>query len=193
MSFIKYLGRVFGIIKPPEYVDHLYAEIVKQARLTIFYTDFNVPDSVAGRFDLIALHAYIVMRRLKILGEEGTETSQHLFDVMFTDMDRNMREMGVGDLGVGKKVKSLAKSFYGRIKAYDEGVEQGDDVLIAALRRNLYGDTEPGTSRLTAMKDYVKKEIERSGNWKLDEIITGNIQFGKLKSQASESDEGNNN
>ena len=76
---------------------------------------------------MITLHAYIVMRRLNKLGQEGAGVSQSLFDAMFLDMDRNMREMGVGDIVVGKRIKALAISFYGRIKAYDEALDNTPD------------------------------------------------------------------
>ena len=113
----------------------LYGCIVDQARMPAFYNDCGVPDTVAGRFDLIGLHAYLVMRCLKeIDSQRGTDLSQRLFDIMFTDMDRNLREMGVGDLGVGKKVKELAKAFYGRVKAYDEGLAGGTEKLEDALQ-----------------------------------------------------------
>ena len=105
----------FGFKKFDDGVYQLYSQIVAQARVVDFYTIQGVADTANGRFDLIALHAYIVMRRLKDIGEEGSQLSQDLFDIMFADMDKNIREMGVGDLSVGKKIKALAKSFYGRI------------------------------------------------------------------------------
>ena len=180
-SFFNSLGRFLGITQPSDVTNLLYGKIVAQARNILFYEAYGVPDTVAGRFDLITLHAYVVMRRLKEFGEVGAETSQNLFDVMFTDMDRNMREMGVGDLGVGRKVKKLAISFYGRVKAYDEGIEQGDDTLIAALRRNIYGDVEPNRYCLMAVQEYLYREIERSRDWTLENISTGAINFGPIK------------
>lgn len=180
MSIFKYMGRLFGLTSPPQGINRLYKIIVAQARNTTFYTDLGVPDSVAGRFDLISLHVFVVMRRLKDLGEDGQETSQELFDVMFTDMDRNMREMGVGDMGVGKKVKALAISFYGRIKAYDEGLEQGDEVLMESLRRNLYSETDVDRTNLKTMMNYMKQEIIGSANWELKNIAAGNIEFGNI-------------
>ena len=115
----------------------LYSKIISQARNERFYISYGVPDTVNGRFDLITLHMFIVLRRLKEIGSEGSNLSQDLFDIMFSDMDKNMREMGVGDLSVGKKIKALAAAFYGRIKVYDEGIIANDGkVLVNSLRRN---------------------------------------------------------
>ena len=126
-----------GLKKYDDTVYSLYGQIVAQARLEGFYILQGVPDTVNGRFELITLHIFIVMHRLKELGEEGGKLSQELFDVMFGDMDKNMREMGVGDLGVGRKIKALAKSFYGRIKAYDVAIAGTDGATMTeALKRN---------------------------------------------------------
>ena len=90
----------FGLKKYDTKVYELYGHIVAQARNEAFYTRFGVADTVEGRFDLITLHMFIVLRRLKDLEKEGGKLSQDLFDVMFADMDKNMREMGLGDLRV---------------------------------------------------------------------------------------------
>jgi cytochrome b pre-mRNA-processing protein 3 len=135
----------------------LYVALVRQAREPAFYSACGVPDSLDGRFDMIVLHAYLVMRRLKAAGEGGAALAQALFDVMFSDMDQNLRELGVGDLAVGRRVKTMARGFYGRVKAYDEGLGAADDAaLAAALRRNLYGTAEPAPRHLGAMAGYVR-------------------------------------
>ena len=100
------------------------------------------------------LHAYIVMKRLKAIGTEASATSQALFDWMFADMDKNVREMGVGDLSVGKKIKAMATAYYGRIKAYDEGLEGGQELLTDALRRNLFAEAKPTDRQVTDMADF---------------------------------------
>jgi cytochrome b pre-mRNA-processing protein 3 len=136
--------------------DRLYGEIVSAARRPGFYATWSVPDTSEGRYEMIALHAYAVMRRLRGSGEAGTALSQALFDTLFEDMDRNLREMGIGDMGVGKRIKRLAKGFYGRIAAYDTGLaETGDDArLIEALRRNVYGDV--GGDQAPALARYLR-------------------------------------
>lgn len=129
------IGRLFGRAARRERGDKLYAAIVAQARSESFYRDCGVPDTVDGRFDLIVLHTYIVLDRLRAEGEAGRKLSQQLFDTLFDDMDRSLREMGVGDLSVGKHVKRMASGFYGRMKAYDEaraGRRRGPGRGIAA-------------------------------------------------------------
>ncbi|WP_374466727.1 ubiquinol-cytochrome C chaperone family protein, partial [Ferrovibrio sp.] len=91
----------------------LYRAIVAQSRQAGFYREHGVPDSLDGRFDMIVLHSFLVMRRLRRIGAAAEPLSQQLFDLMFADMDSNLREIGVGDLSVGKKVKAMAQAFYG--------------------------------------------------------------------------------
>ncbi len=114
----------------------LYAAIVAAARQPRFYAEWGVPDTVDGRFDMIVLHIYLVLQRLKT---ETPELCQRLTDLFFDDMDRSLREMGVGDLSVGKKVRRMAEAFHGRLNAYAAAAEQGDQSLIEALQRNVYG------------------------------------------------------
>ena len=171
----------FGLKKYNTSIYELYGQIVAQARQEPFYTRLGVPDTVNGRFDLISLHIYIVMRRLKDLGEEGGKLSQDLFDVMFADMDKNMREMGIGDLRVGKKIKALATAFYGRIKAYDEGIDGHEGAsLTEALKRNLYLETAPTEQQVQKVADYVMQEISNSEHWSLANLQQPEISFGNI-------------
>jgi cytochrome b pre-mRNA-processing protein 3 len=159
-------------------VYRLYAQIVGQARSPEFYNLCGVPDTVAGRFDLIGLHAYLVMRRLKEMDDQrGADLSQRLFDAMFADMDRNMREMGVGDLSVGKKVKALAKSFYGRTKAYDDGLAGGQGDLEQALRRNLFLEGDPADYQVSRMAVYLRESVAASSQWSIEQLEQGLPQF----------------
>lgn len=124
----------------------LYGKAVEQARLEPFYTAFGVPDTVEGRFEMVALHVYLLMRRLKGDGaadiKNAKDVSQCLFDAMFQNMDDSLREMGVGDLVVGKKIRTLAENFYGRLGAYEAafGAEDTHAALAQALGRNVYED-----------------------------------------------------
>ena len=107
----------------------------------MFYADWGVPDTLDGRFDMISLHAFLVLDRLK-----GTEQAfrQGLVDEFFADMDRSLREMGVGDLSVGKKVRKMAEVFYGRVAAYDQALAGPDGALEAAIARNVFPDVQEG-------------------------------------------------
>ena len=135
-----------------------YTALVEQARLPVLYEDppggFGVPDTVEGRFDLVTLHVFLLLRRLKDAPErtaaKGTVDpdafARHVFDVMFRDMDDSLREMGVGDMKVGKKVRGLAEEFYGRVGAYD-GAMNDTDALAPALARNVYADAGAPAAR----------------------------------------------
>jgi cytochrome b pre-mRNA-processing protein 3 len=127
-----------------------YGAIVAQARLPSFYRDFGVPDTVMGRFDMIVLHAVLVLR-----GMQGpmAPVAQGLFDAFCRDMDHNLREMGVSDLGVPRHMRELAGAFYGRAQAYEDALAVADDeALMAALARNIFPDATPprGVRPLTA-------------------------------------------
>src|SRR4051812_2446073 len=92
----------------------LYAQVVEQARRPALYQDLGCPDTVEGRFELYTLHVVLVLERLRTGGETAAETSQALFDTYVKGLDDGLREMGVGDLSVGKKMRRLGEAFYGR-------------------------------------------------------------------------------
>ncbi|PKU25563.1 ubiquinol-cytochrome C chaperone family protein [Telmatospirillum siberiense] len=158
----------------------LYAAAVRQARREEFYLSFGVPDSVDGRFDLLALHVFLLLHRLGKSGRPAKALSQVVFDLMFADMEANLREMGVSDMAVGGRVKTMAKAFYGRIAAYEPGLEaaSGDPaVLRDALARNLYRGEPVEERALDAMAAYVRRSdailIEQS----LDDLRDGKVRF----------------
>ncbi|MCW3473951.1 ubiquinol-cytochrome C chaperone family protein [Limobrevibacterium gyesilva] len=125
----------------------LYGAAVAAARDPYFYTGLGVPDTLDGRFDLVGLHAFLVIRRLQGLPEPGPALAQALFDAMFNDMDVNLREMGVGDLAVGKKVRAMWEAFHGRAAAYQAAMKAGDSgALAAALERNVWRGTPAGAA-----------------------------------------------
>ena len=128
----------------------LYAAAVEQARAPALYADFGAPDTVEGRFELVTVHVYLILRRLKGEDPAVKKVAQKLFDVMFQNMDDSLRELGVGDLSIGKKIRKMAENFYGRVRAYEEALsgeakngakDEGDgDALAMALGRNIFGD-----------------------------------------------------
>ena len=117
-------------------IEAIYGMIVTQAREPLFYRDLGVPDTVNGRFDLLLLHLWLVLRRLKST-EAAAELSQALFDHFCTDMDDNLREMGVGDLTVPKRMQAFGEAFYGRTAAYDLALTDSDEALAQALCKNI--------------------------------------------------------
>src|SRR5579859_545768 len=141
-----------------EMVATLYAKAVEQDRLPAFYAEREGPDTADGRFDLLVLHVFLLLHRLGAEGRETKRLNQGLFDLMFADMDRSLREMGVSDMSVGKRVKEMARAFYGRVDAY-EPVLDDPAKLQEALARNLYRGAEVKQASLTAMAHYIQKQV----------------------------------
>jgi cytochrome b pre-mRNA-processing protein 3 len=124
----------------------LYAAAVAAARDPFFYAALGVADTLDGRFDLIGLHTYLIIRRLHREPEPGPALAQATFDAMFTDMDQNLRELGVGDLSVGRRVKAMWEAFHGRARAYDGPLDADDTAgLAAALARNVWRGAPVGS------------------------------------------------
>lgn len=123
-------------LAPSGTIQAIYGMIVTQAREPIFYRDLGVPDTVNGRFDLLLLHLWLLLRRLRTV-QGGVELSQALFDRFCEDMDDNLREMGVGDQTVPKRMRAFGEAFYGRAKAYDEAMEGGGEALASAICKNI--------------------------------------------------------
>jgi cytochrome b pre-mRNA-processing protein 3 len=155
-----------------------HGSVVEHARRPVFFVDFGVPDTIDGRFELICLHAFLYLHRLKTEGDPGASLGQFFFDRMFADFDRSLRELGTGDLSVGREVKQMAQAFYGRIHAYEQGLDGGDAELHAALRRNLYGTAAPGEPHLAAMAAYLRAQAAGLRRQDAAELLAGAVSFG---------------
>jgi cytochrome b pre-mRNA-processing protein 3 len=130
----------------------LYGVIVAQARNPAFYQFYGVPDTVNGRFEMLVLHAVLLLARLEADGEEGRRLGQGIFDRFCDDMDSSMREMGVGDVAVPRKMKAVGEAFYGRKRAYEAALAAaGLEQMAAVIARNVHGGV-PGddATRLAA-------------------------------------------
>lgn len=171
------LLRPFAAASSSEAVSRLYAAIVAQARQKAFYIRFGVPDTVDGRFELVVLHVFLMLRRLKAGGGGAGAFAQALIDRMFEDMDRNLREMGAADLGVARRIKAMVSAFYGRAAAYEAGLAGDGDGLRGALRRNLYGTVEPAPEDLRRMALYLKTARDGIDAQPLERILDGRAAF----------------
>ena len=139
-----------------ETAERLYGEIMAAARRpALFLPPYNVPDTLEGRFDALVLHAFLVVRRLAALPAPAPQLAQDLSDEMFRALDRALREMGVGDLAVPKRIAKLAADYNGRRTAYEAALGEGDEALAAALARNVYGRTDAAVGAPLAR--YVKQ------------------------------------
>jgi cytochrome b pre-mRNA-processing protein 3 len=149
--------------RPPQnsIVPSLYGTIVAQARSPSFYIDYGVPDSVAGRFDMIVLHLVIFLARLA--GEPSSVKSigQEVFNLFCRDMDDNFREMGMGDLAVPREMRKVGEAYYGRAAAYEAALAGDNRALVDALSRNIYGGPAPGAERLAA---YMREAVRHLAN-----------------------------
>jgi cytochrome b pre-mRNA-processing protein 3 len=155
-----------------------YRCVVEQARRPSFFVECGVPDTVDGRFELICLHAFLYLHRLKRERPGAAPLAQRFFDTMFADFDRSLREMGTGDLSVGREVKRMAAAFYGRVAAYEAGLAAQDAVLAPALARNLYGTAPPAAAPLRAMTEYVRREAASLDRQERVGLLAGRIGFG---------------
>jgi cytochrome b pre-mRNA-processing protein 3 len=141
-------------------IEAIYGMIVTQAREPLFYRNLGVSDTVNGRFDLLILHLWMVMRRLRPMAGGGVLT-QALFDRFCEDMDGNLREMGVGDLTVPKRMQAFGEAFYGRAAAYDLALAEGAEPLAQALCKNvLNGGQIENARRLAAYAAAVIADLD---------------------------------
>jgi cytochrome b pre-mRNA-processing protein 3 len=162
-----------------------YRRIVDQARQPGFFSANGVPDTLDGRFELICLHAFLLLHRLKREAPPAAQLGQRLFDTMFADFDRSLREMGTGDLSVGREVKRMAQAFLGRIDAYERGLSDDNGALKPALARNLFGTVTADEALLEAMADYIRREAAQLRQQQIAELLTGRVAFGPPPSPAS--------
>jgi cytochrome b pre-mRNA-processing protein 3 len=156
----------------------LYGAIVAQARSVAFYSDYGVPDTLEGRFDLIVLHIVLVLARLDRDGSPVRWIGQKLFDVFCGDLDANLREMGTGDLAVPKRMRAFGEAFYGRQGAYLAALAAPDDrELENALARNIFRGVEgEGAGRLAR---YARAASRDFADHDEDAVLRGEIAFPK--------------
>ena len=155
----------------------VYAAIVAKARQPYFYESLGVADTIDGRFDMLVLHAVLFVRRLKGGSPAARELSQNVFDRMFEDMDGSLREMGVSDPAVGKRVRKMGEMFYGRAVAYGEALDRNDAAALeAAVARNIFPDG--GDARnVAALARYCRTAARFLDGQAEDALITGDVRF----------------
>jgi cytochrome b pre-mRNA-processing protein 3 len=156
----------------------VYGTCLEHVREPRFYTEFGVPDTLEGRFDLLLLHSFLVINRvLEGAGEESQEFNQALFDATFADMDQMLRTAGIGDMGVPKRMKKMMLAFNGRMHAYDAALKSDD--IETPLRNNLYSSAaEISDAHVAMMKDYVLNNIKSlKADGVLERILQGDVSF----------------
>ncbi|MGE0522087.1 MAG: ubiquinol-cytochrome C chaperone family protein [Variibacter sp.] len=164
----------------PDTIGALYGAIVAQARVPAFYADYGVPDTVEGRFDLLILHVALFFRRAREEGESLRAVGQGVFDRFCLDMDHGLREIGISDTSLAKKMQKIGEAFYGRAAAYDKALAEADGAMLAAaLGRNVFG-VQPARHEAPAVRrlaHYVRAAAEDLSDQASDAIAAGVVSF----------------
>lgn len=174
----------------------LFQIVLRQSRHPYFYEMYGVPDTIEGRFEMVSLHGGLLVSRLcrPDMGREGKILAQAFFDVMFKNIDWSMRERGIGDLGVPRRIKKMMADFKGRAYAYDEACRAGCAELRHALARNVYGDgAKPSAETVKEFSQYIQNcaaELEKHG---LSDFWRGMATYPSLPASNNNQNESNNN
>ena len=159
-------------------VDGLFASLSARAREPFFFRNLHVPDTIDGRFDLLTLHAWLVLERLG--DDEDRELSQELINAIFVQFDESLRDLGVGDIGIGHRVKKMAGAFYGRLKAYGEAADA--DELASAILRNVYRGDGRAANSAAALAAYAANARE---TLRTASAAGGSLDFGPIPERAA--------
>lgn len=151
---------IFGLFRKRNHnqiiVVRQYEVLTSMARQPVFYTGYDVPDTVMGRFELLSVVMILFFRRTRSSATSGQELAQEIVDAFFEDIDYSIRELGIGDNSVPKRMKKLAGMFYGRLESYATAMDGNDRAaLAAALRRNIYPKTDEGAASMAALADWM--------------------------------------
>lgn len=159
--------------KERELANRLHAAIIGRARAPEFFATFGVPDTLDGRFDLVALHAWLVLDRLRQTGPH--EVTQRLTNTLFSAFDEGLRELGISDMGMGRRMRKIADAFYGRCKAYDAAADA--PAMAEALVRNLYRGEQGHEREAGILAGYV---LSAKAAMAGADAATGQVDFGAL-------------
>ena len=154
----------------------LYAAVVAQARAPAFYTDLGAPDTIEGRFELYSLHVILLLHRMRGAGPNAADAAQALFDTYVSALDNALRETGVGDLSVPRRMRRLGEAFYGRAKAFEAALGAEDLALEALIGRTVFaGVGDEG--HVSAMASYVRRGIAGLAAQPLEVILGGDVAW----------------
>lgn len=164
------------------HAEALYRATVAKARDAAFYETLGAADTVEGRYDLLTLHVHMLLTRLRGEGALAEALSQDIFDVMMKDMDASLREIGVGDLIVGKRMQQLAAAFYGRGERYKTAFEalEADTPdlkpLQDAVKNNILPDA-PDDASVEAAAAYVARQLAALRAQPAARLMNGVVRF----------------
>jgi len=163
--------------------DALYDEIVATARQSVPYSHWNVPDTPLGRFEMLSLMMFLFLHRIKGQGKAADALGQELADTFFLDVDHSLRELGISDMGVPKRMKKLTRMFYGRVTSYEAAIDAGDEkALQAALMRNIRPEDKdwPESAGLASYMMQIAGALGAQDN---EQILSGRVVFPQASVQ----------
>jgi cytochrome b pre-mRNA-processing protein 3 len=160
-------------------IEQILGEIVAASRRPALYESMGAPDRIDGRFELLTLHAGLVLRRLSGLGELADAIAQDLVNGVFAHFDDTLREMGHSDVAVAKRIKAMGRAFYGRNKAYAAALDDGSPARLAeALERNVYSAAGEGVGRRAeALASHVASLDAALGQIPVEAFASGRFRF----------------
>ncbi len=171
---------LFGLFRSRRYERAgftLYTRSVEAAREKTYFERLDVPDTLDGRFDLVGLFAALLIRRLRTLPAPGAALAQAVFDAMFADMDFTLRELGVGDVTVGKRMRDMWEAFHGRAMAYEACLAAADFAgLTTALARNVWRGAPPAGAAEALAQVALAQDRALAGQ-NLAELAAGRVHF----------------
>ncbi|MBU2580121.1 MAG: ubiquinol-cytochrome C chaperone [Alphaproteobacteria bacterium] len=181
---------LYGRNNPRRIAGRLYEAIVTQARNPAFYSDHGVPDTLEGRYEMVVAHLVLVIERLRAQGDTSELLSRALVERFVTDMDDSMRELGVGDTSVAKKVKGAAAGLVERTAAYRKELKAGPEHLAAEIRRNIEGNVEAPAANPAAIPPrdadliiarYLYRSAEALARRPIQDILSGKPLFEPIQ------------
>ena len=180
----KALRRLFSRSRFSERAHLLHDSIVAQARTPALFRRHAIPDTFDGRFEFLVLHVLLVMRRLRSSGGDGGNAAQELFDLVFADLDRALRETGVGDLKVGSRVRRMAQAYFGRARALDDALAATvPDTLDKVLERNVYGTVSVEAGTVSRLASYVRRQVAHLDSMDNHRVVAGHIDFARVEDE----------
>lgn len=173
---------VFGFFRQRKHnqviVDRQYATLTSMARHPVFYIDLDVPDTVMGRFEMLSAVLILFFRRTAKSERSGQELAQEIVDAFFQDVDHSIRELGVGDQSVPKRMKKLAGMFYGRLESYAAALDASDrDQLALALRRNIYPEAGEAAPTMSGLAEWMIKVDAFLATRPEEEVASGGLSM----------------
>ena len=161
-----------------------YGILTTAARQPVFFETMNVPDTVMGRFEMLSIALILYFRRTAGAGDEVKAIAQEIVEAFFEDLDHSMRELGIGDQGVPKRMKKLAGMFYGRLDSYARALENADaTALEAALKRNIHPENQDEALSMRKLAHYMLKAEQELKSVSESTLAKGEADLARVEKE----------